>query len=161
MAEDADAVPDTLKSYITGQMREKREASIERLPIPRFGGRLILRCRTPSDRERLDLSYGVERAAKDNEVPALIEGSAKLLLDTCQGVESDRGEDLGCKLGVELATYLGAEVCGVPHGDLEATLGVFASEADVVETAGELQNRSGETNVRIEREIAGNSEAAG
>jgi hypothetical protein len=158
----SDAEPDdgSLKSYITGQMREKRAASIERLPIPRFP-RLILRCRTPSDRERLELACGIERADKDGEIPALIEGSAKLLVNTCEGIETDRGEDIGCRLGVELATYLGPELCGVPHDDLEAALGVFQSEADIVESAGELQNRSGETNMRIEREIVGNSEAAG
>jgi hypothetical protein len=159
MSEEADG---TLKAYIIGQMQEKRAASIERLPIPRFTGRLVLRCRTPSDRDRLAYGYRVERAAEgENAIPALVEGAVKLLLDTCDGVETDREEDLGVKLGIGLATYLGPEVCGVPHDDTEAVLGIFGGEVDVVEAAGELQNRSGATNIAIEREIAGNSEAAG
>jgi hypothetical protein len=150
----------TLKAYITGQMREKRQQRVEKLAIPRFKGTLLLRCHTASDREQLAYSYIVEKAGDENAVPALIEGAIRLLLETCEGVETDRGEDLGCKLGIELATYLGPDVCGVPHDDTEATLGIFDSEADIVVVAGELQNASGATNVQIEREIAGNSEAA-
>jgi hypothetical protein len=154
----------TLKAYITSELRSKRAAGVERIPIPRFNGKLVLRCRTVSDRERIGYTVTIEQA-KD-KVQGLIEAAVAQLLSTCEGVETDQtgadGQpvDIGQTLGVGLSQYLGPDAeCGKAHDDTEAVLEIFGSEADLVEAVAELQTLSGDNNARIEREIVGNSEA--
>lgn len=159
------AEPGSLKAYITGEMLEKRATGIERISIPRFNGRLVLRCRTMSDRDLLRLSLDAREA--DDEVEGLIEAGITALLNSCEGCETDQTDaegnpvDLGKRLGLELSTYLGEDAeCGQAHDDREAVVEIFGGEADIVETATELGQLQARANRRIADEMVGNSGAA-
>lgn len=155
----APAEPGSLRAYVIGEVEERRESTVERIGIPRFKGRLVLRCHTVHDRDLLRASLELEEA-KD-KVEGLIQGAITALLNSCDGVETDKGDDLGVKLGVELSQYLGPDVkCGQARDDREAVLEIFGSEADLVSTANKLGFLSEAANEQIEVQIVGNSDAA-
>lgn len=157
-----DGAPGSLKAHITGEMKERRANTVERVKVPRFNGRLLLRCRTMSDRDLLRMSLDAEEAP--DKVEGLIQAGITALLDTCEGSETViDGEtiDLGAKLGLELSTYLGEDAnCGAARDDREAVVEVFGGEADIVETAAKLGQIQTLANAKIAEDIAGNSDAA-
>jgi len=129
-----DETPGSVQSYILGALREKVASEIEKVPVPRFGGRLVLRCQAVDSRTRIRM--GLETNEADDPVQGIIDASIDGLLAACVGSETDRGEDLGAKLGVELATMLGlTEGLEHPVNDREAVYLIFEDEAEIVEAA--------------------------
>jgi hypothetical protein len=148
----------SVRSYILAEQEERRESTVERITIPRLP-RVVLRCHTMHDRDLLAAS--IEREENPNKVEGLIQGAIIALLTSCDGVETDKGDDLGVQLGVQLSQYLGPDAkCGTARTDEEAVLEVFGSEADLVKSAGELETLSTAANEQIEVQIVGNSDAA-
>lgn len=154
--------PASLKAYVTGNLAAKQATTIQKVPVPRFGGRLTLRCRTLADRDLLRLSVDAEESP--DRVEGLIQAAVTSLLQSCEGCETEiDGEtvDLDKRLGLELSQYLGEEAgCGSAHTDREAVLEVFGGEVDIVETATKLQQIQALGNAEIAGETVGNSEAA-
>ncbi|HTG23807.1 MAG TPA: hypothetical protein VK681_27485 [Reyranella sp.] len=163
--EQTEAVLGSLRAHITGDMKAKRASTVEKVAVPRFNGRLILRCRTMSDRDLLRLSLDAQEA--DDQVEGLIDAGITALLNSCEGCETDQVDaqgspvDLGRALGLELSTYLGEEAgCGQAQDDREAVVEIFGGEADIVETANKLGQLQARANSRIAEDTVGNSGAA-
>lgn len=155
---EATAEPGSLRAYILAEQEERRESTVERIMVPRLP-RVVLRCHTMHDRDLLAAS--IEREENPNKVEGLIQAATTALLNSCDGVETDKGDDLGVKLGVQLSQYLGTDAkCGQARDDREAVLEVFGSEADLVKAANELGSLSEAANEQIEVQIVGNSDAA-
>jgi hypothetical protein len=159
------AEPGSVKAYILGDIKAKRESVTERVPVPRFNGRVVLRCHSLADRDALRLSLEAEET--EDKVEGLIQAAITALLSSCDGVETDqtgpdgKPVDLGVKLGLELSQYLGPDAdCGTARSDREAVVEIFGGEADIVMAANELGSLQQIANVEIEKQVVGESGAA-
>ena len=162
MTEETDAAAGSLKAHITADLRAKRQTTIEKIPVPRFNGRLLLRCNTLDDRDWLRMSLDAQ--AQEDEVEGLVDAAITALLGSCVGSETKiDGEtiDLGKQLGLELSAFLGKDAeCGDAQTDAEAVVEIFGGEADIVEAANHLEGRHRSSNSKIADDVVGNSEAA-
>lgn len=149
----------SIQSYVLGALREKLAGEIEKVPVPRFGGRLILRCQAVDPRTRIKM--GLDSSEADDPVDGVINASIDGLLAACVGCETDRGEDLGVKLGVELATQLGlTEGLDFAVSDREAVRLVFEDEAEIVEAAVSLGNFQELAQKKASEDVLGKSSEA-
>jgi hypothetical protein len=163
---DGEAVEDTtggsLQAYILGGIKAEQTDTIQRIRVPRFDGRLVLRCHSLPSRELLRISMIAQKDA--DEVEGLIQASITALLESCEGCETTvdgTTHDLGVKLGLDLAQMLGAAAgCDGAREDREAVCLVFKDEADIVTCANELQQFQALANARSADKMVGNSEAA-
>lgn len=165
MAENETGAAGSLREYINGDLRKKYAQRVEKIAIPRFNGRLLLRCRTLDPEMRLEMTVAATEASQGERITAkgLIAGATAALLQSCEGAEATFEGTLHelPKLGISLSRFLGAEAdCGLAQTDEEAVIEVFGAADDMVEAANKLRALSEGTAVEVEAEIAGNSEAA-
>jgi hypothetical protein len=152
----------SLQEYVLGAL-VKRSTEIQKLPIPRFGGRLVIRYGQVPPRDLLRLSLQLE-SAKGDEVDRLLVSLADALLKACQGTETDKGDDLGKKLGTDLADYLGVEPPlgeWSPEGDREAVFVIFDDDVELVKHANQLRQVAELAQEQAQGELVGNSGAVG
>lgn len=155
-----DETPGSIQSYISGAIRKRLATEIEKVPVPRFGGRLVLRCQAVDPRTLIRM--GLEQQEADDPVDGVINAAVDGLLAACVGSETDRGEDLGVRLGAELANTLGlTEGFDAPITDREAVFLVFDDEAEIVEAAASLSRFQELAMNRAGDEIVGKSEPVG
>jgi hypothetical protein len=156
------SVAASLRAYILDGMRVEQEDAIQRIRIPRFDDRLVLRCHSLPSRELIRI--GMVAQNHTDEVEGLIQASITALLKSCDGCETTvdgTTHDLGVKLGLDLAEMLGAAAgCDGAMSDREAVCLIFKDEADIVTCANELQQFQALANARSADEMVGNSEAA-
>ncbi len=155
----SDETPGSIQSYINGALRKRLTSEVEKVPVPRFGGRLVLRCQAVDPRTLIRMGLESQEAA--DPVDGVINAAVDGLLAACVGSETDRGEDLGVPLGSALAATLGlTENMDVPINDREAVFLIFEDEAEIVEAAASL-NRFQELAMRdAGNDIVKNSAAA-
>lgn len=160
---DEQIVDGSVQGYIRSAMRKSMAREIEKVPVPQFQGKLVLRCQALEPRALIKMGIDVQEAA--NPVDGVIDASVDALLAACVGSESDRGEDLGVPLGAALATTLGltegTQLSLDPQAaDREAVFLVFGNEAEIVAAANSLQSFQQLVQEKANNEIVGNSGAA-
>lgn len=155
----------SLREFINGNLRRKHAATIEKISVPRFNGRLVLRCRSLDPKTRLEMSLAATpQEGEQFDVNGLIDGAITALVKSCIASETEIDgviHDLP-PLGVALSQFLGADAeCGMAQADEEAAIEVFRDVDDLVEAANDLRLKSEAAGEKVQAEIQGNSEATG
>jgi hypothetical protein len=147
-------VEGSLQDYVLGEIKE-RSRETQKMAIPRLP-RLVIRYGPIESRDLLRLGAGVSGV---DDVDDILTTGADALVKACEGTETDRGEDLGKKLGRELAEYLGI---APPDGewtgeaDREAVFLIFDDDLALMKHVNELRQMRELAAERVEGELAGN-----
>jgi hypothetical protein len=152
--------PGSLQAYITSDIKKAQEQEIQKIAVPRFEGRLIVRYKAVDARTLIKI--GIDAQGDPDEVNGVITAAVDALLAACEGTETDRGEDLGKVLGAELAGFLGlGEVVSTDsiQGNREGVFLIFDDEFAIVNTSNQLKQFQQLANQKIGEEIVGNSGA--
>ncbi len=154
--------PGSIQAYITADIKKAQEQEIQKIPIPRFEGRLIVRYKAVDARTLIKI--GIDAQKDPDEVNGVITAAVDSLLATCEGTETDRGEDLGKPLGADLAAFLGLGevVSGDPvQGNREGVYLIFDDEFAIVNTSNQLTQFQELANQKVSDNIVGESDAVG
>jgi hypothetical protein len=168
--------PGSLQAYILGGIKAKQTATVQKIPVPRFEGRLVVRYHSLPSRELIRISMvaqkypdeatatgAEEREVEQAQVEGLIQASVTALLESCEGCETTIDgvtHDLGVKLGLGLSRMLGeAAECDGAANDREAVFLIFQDEADIVTCANKLRQFQALANARSADDMVGNSGA--
>lgn len=155
---DEAIAPGSIQAYINGDIRKRQTQEVQKLPVPRFNGRLIARYGTVDPRTLI--AIGIEGEKNPDQVEGLITASVDTLLAACQGTETEiDGEthDLGQTLGAGLAAFLGLEGA---QTDREGVFLIFEDELDIINTANQLKQLQQMANQQITDAVVGKSKAA-
>lgn len=159
--ETTEGAPGSLQAYILGGMKAEQAQTVQKIPVPRFDGRLVVRYHSLPSRELIRISMVAQNHT--DEVEGLIQASITALLGSCEGCETTIDgvtHDLGVKLGLGLSQMLGEGAgCDGAANDREAVCLIFGDEADIVTCANELQQFQALANARAADDMVGNSEA--
>ena len=151
---DEEIVPGSLQAYITADIRKQHAQEIEKVPVPRFNGRLVLRCQSVDPRTVIRIGLSAEE--NPDPVEGVIMAAVEALLASCVGTETDKGDDLGYPLGAALAGYLGLVKEDEIISDREAVLVIFGDESEIVEAAAGLRRFQQAASKKVSENIVGN-----
>ena len=154
-------VSGSLQAYVLGEIRS-RQVEVQKLPIKRLP-RLVIRYGSVDPRELLRISLELQ-ATRGGQVDKMLATGADLLLAACEGSETDKGDELGKKLGRELAEYLGIEPvadgwASGQDGEREALFLIFDDDIDVMSHVNKLQQLLELADEQAQDELVGNSGA--
>jgi hypothetical protein len=150
--------PGSLQAYINAGIAERQADAIQKVPVPRYQGRLVVRYKAIDARSLIRI--GIDAEKNPDEVSGVIDAAVAVLLASCDGCETTMdGEttDLGVKLGTDLTTLLGITEILTPE---EAVYAVFEDEVAIVNTANQLRQFQQLAGAEITEAVVGNSEAA-
>ena len=157
---------DTLQQKVA-KARTRREAdALVKIPIPGYKDESLIGVYGLTDwRTRVEINLRREQAATGERPADILWGiAADHLLASSRTVEFE-GEDLGCPLGLELASKFGLnETAGdgnpLASTDHEALALIVDDGEDLIAHFGLLLDRQGRVGGEVDQEIVGESEAA-
>jgi hypothetical protein len=147
----------TLGERLLAARSRKQAAHDVVMEIPGYEGQLFARYRPLDFREGRKIGQRHERLS--DEIEKELRVAADTLVAACTGCEAriDGETHELPPLGLKLAQEIGLEG---PENDTQAVLVVFPSELAVIKQFIDLQGDEDKANAQIDRELAGNSEAA-